>query len=448
MRAQLTVCGLGPGGTGDLTEATVAAIQSASQCFLRTTRHPTAHRVPNPVTFDRIYDDGASLPEVYRAIAEELVSAALAQEGVVYVVPGSPLVLERSVTHLLEDGRVEVELVPSLSFLDVAWARLGVDPVEAGVRLVDGHVFGREIDGVRGPVLVAHAHAPWVLSDIKLSIDAGPEQKVTVLQGLGTPDERIFELSWPELDRSFEPDHLTSLYLSEIQAPVGLELRRSVELMHRLRQECPWDAEQTHESLRRYLLEETYEVLDALDGLATTQDYTNLEEELGDLWFQILFQAELASEAGAFTIGDVARVVHDKLVARHPHVFAEVEVSSAGDVEQNWEAIKKKEKGRSSVMDGIPESLPALSLATKVVEKAQRSQHRPSIDQLRAAIDAGFVQHAGEVELGQMLLAVVEQATKRGIDTEQALRRATLRARDRYRDSELQGSEPTNWIFG
>ncbi len=457
MSPTVTVCGLGPGGAGDLTEATAQALAEAKHRFLRTSRHPTADRVQTPTTFDRVYDAGSSLAEVYQTIADTLVEAATQSGEVLYAVPGSPLVLERAVAHLLSDDRVKVNLVPSLSFLDVAWARLGIDPVEAGVRLVDGHVFESVIEGERGPLLVAHAHASWVLSEIKLSIDAGPEQKVVVLKGLGTREEEIFEVPWPELDRSFEPDHLTSLYLPEIVAPTGKELQRSVQLMHRLRQECPWDGQQTHASLRRFLLEESYEVLEALDGLigvglteedATSAAYAELEEELGDLWFQILFHAELASEVGAFSMSDVARTVHDKLVARHPHVFAETEVATADDVVSNWEAIKKVEKGRQSIMDGIPAALPSLSFAHKVLEKAERSGHTADSGLVAAVMDAGLMVGAGETELGHLLLALVEQARSLDLDPERALGRAARAARDRYRSAEAVGGSQELWVFG
>ncbi len=453
MTPRVTVCGLGPGGEGDLTEATASALDSDVPSFLRTSRHPTAHRVQATITFDDVYDAGNSLVEVYRTIADRLVEAATDSGEVLYVVPGSPLVLERSVMHLLADTRVEVDILPSLSFLDVAWARLAIDPVEAGVRLVDGHVFSQEIEGQAGPLLIAHTHAPWVLSEIKLAMDAGPEQTVIVLKGLGTPDEEVFEVPWPELDRSFEPDHLTSLFLPEVLAPVGGELKRTVDLMHRLRQECPWDQKQTHESLRRYLLEETYEVLEALDDLVSQEGeraagYADLEEELGDLWFQILFHAELAAEAGVFSIGDVARTVHDKLVARHPHVFAETEVKDADDVVANWEAIKKVEKGRASIMDGIPSALPALSLAHKIQEKAARSQNASGAALASAVLDRGLLADAGEYELGQLLLAVVDQACQLGLDPEHALRQAAIQARDRYRQGEAAGLVPVNWLLG
>ena len=253
----------------------------------------------------------------------------------------------------------------------------------------------------------------------------------------------------PDLDRSIEADHLTSLYIHELAAPVAAELVASVELMHRLRQDCPWDQEQTHESLRRHLLEEAYEVLEAIDGVNTEtgEGYEHLEEELGDLWFQILFHAELASEMGQFTIADVARGVHDKLVSRHPHVFGDDTAADAAEVLANWEEAKIAEKGRQSVMDGIPKTLPALTFAEKVLKKANRVAGAAT-DEAQKVSAAGLSAAPQESEVGALLLAVVEQARAAGIDPEGALRAAATAARDRFMAREQSDSIPASLVFG
>jgi len=186
----------------------------------------------------------------------------------------------------------------------------------------------------------------------------------------------------------------------------GARLLDLVTVMDRLRSECPWDQEQTHRSLAKYLLEETYETLEAID----TGDYEHLQEELGDLLLQVYFHARIAAEDpdNGFTIDDVAGDIVDKLVYRHPHVFAGLEVSGADEVNANWETLKAAEKQRSSPLEGIPLALPALTLADKVLG---RLDHEPA---------------AGE-ELGDRLLALVAEARKAGIDPEQALRDAIRR---------------------
>ncbi len=449
----IEVCGLGPGGPGGLTEATAEALVGPHNVFLRTSRHPTAVRAVGAESFDAIYEQAASFEDVYHGIADRLVAEATEAGHVVYAVPGSPLVLERSVQHLRSRHDVEVTTLPAVSFLDEVWSRLAVDPIDDGVRLVDGHRFATEAAGERGPLLVAHVHAPRVLSDIKLSLDAGTEQVAIVLQRLGTADETVLEVPWPELDRSFEPDHLTTLYLPEMAAPVGHQLARSVDLMYRLRQECPWDSEQDHGTLRKHLVEEAYEVLDAVEAVIERGDgdaYADLEEELGDLWFQILFHAQLATEAGQFTIADVAEQLVDKMIGRHPHVYsANAGAVIDGSSTENWERMKQEEKSRSSVLDGIPASLPALAKAEKVLKKGGASSPAPvALGTVGEALASHLPDSAGESEVGQVLLVLVELARRRGVHAEEALRSATAAAATRFRAGEQQGSVDDRWVIG
>ena len=400
--------------------------------FLRTSWHPAAMVVPGATSFDDLYDRADTFADVYAAIADRLVEAALGSGHVLYAVPGNPRVLERSVELLLADGRVEVEVLAAMSFLDLAWVRLGVDPLEAGVRLIDGHRFDVEAAGERGPLLVAHCHNKRVLSDIKLAVDGDGTERVLVLQRLGLPDEAITEVAWADLDRDVEPDHLTSLYIPTLGAPVAGEVVRFTELVRTLRERCPWDREQTHRSLTRHLLEETYEVLEAIEGLdGEGGGYEHLEEELGDLLFQVVFHATLAAEAGQFTLADVARTVHDKLVIRHPHVFGDVVAADADAVLATWEQRKKAEKGRASVFDGIPGDLPSLLFAYKVQRKAS------SVGVEVAA--GGVVDVAGldgDEAVGNALFVVVAAARSLDVDPEAALRAAAARFRDVARAAE------------
>ncbi|MEN9805111.1 MAG: hypothetical protein RIS41_1958, partial [Actinomycetota bacterium] len=309
----LHVVGLGPGGDEFVTDETRRVIGESTRRFLRTARHPSAHLVHDAVSFDDVYESAGDFDAVYRTIHERLVVetrlAADSGESVVYVVPGSPLVLERTVRLLIADPRLEVRLHPAMSFLDLVWARLGVDPIDDGVTFVDGHDFARRAAGVSGPLLVAHCHANWVLSDIKLAaedlIDAtNDDVEVVLLHHLGLPDEVVTRIPWSEIDRTLEADHLTSLYVPRLAAPVGRELVSFHELARTLRRECPWDREQDHRSLVTYLLEETYEVVDAILALDPDDPSTDehLVEELGDLLYQIEFHAAIAEQEGRFTM--------------------------------------------------------------------------------------------------------------------------------------------------
>ena len=451
-RGRVVVVGLGPAGPELVTQQAVAEIARVGRRFIRTTRHPSASVVGDATSFDDVYEREASLDSVYGRIVDALVEAATDHGEVLYAVPGSPLIAERTVELLRADDRVVVDVGPALSFLDLVWSRLGIDPLTAGVRLVDGQRFSVEAAGERGPLVVAQCDTAQVLSDIKLSIEDDEPPTVVVLHHLGMPDERLVEVAWDELDRSFTPDHLTALWIPTLHAPVASELVRFAELVRTLRRECPWDREQTHRTLTRHLLEETYETLEAIDALdGSAETVGHLEEELGDLLFQVFFHATLAAEEGWFTLADVARVIHDKLVHRHPHVFGSVDAESAEQVLVNWEQIKKAEKGRSSVMEGVPGDLPALLYAHKIQRKAASvgfdwddvdgalPKISEELDELQAAM-ASAIDRDIEDELGDLLFAVVNVARHLDIDPETALRGASAKFRTRFEQVEAQAS--------
>jgi NTP pyrophosphatase (non-canonical NTP hydrolase) len=214
--------------------------------------------------------------------------------------------------------------------------------------------------------------------------------------------------------------------------PVGARLLDVVAVMDRLRRECPWDQEQTHESLVPYLVEESYEVIEAIEG----GDRQQLAEELGDLLLQVVFHARMALDDPdqPFSIDDVAGGLVDKLVRRHPHVFSDVVVSGRAEVESNWEQIKLREKARVSVFDGIPAGLPALRLADTVVDRALRARGAAalSVPSPEAADGSAYT----EETLGEELFALVAAARAGGLDAEQA-----LRARVRQEVAALRESE-------
>lgn len=298
--------------------------------------------------------------------------------------------------------------------------------------MVDAHEFTTRAAGLSGPLLLAHCHANWVLSEVKLAaedvLDASNDDvPVVILHHLGLPDERVVETTWSEIDRTVEADHLTSLFVPRLAAPVGRELMSFHELARRLRRECPWDREQTHRSLVTYLLEETYEVVDALLELDPNDPSTDehLVEELGDLLYQIEFHAAIAEQDGRFSMADVARGINDKLVRRHPHVFARESADdelSNDELITDWERIKRAEKEAKGIIDGpfsgIPSSSGSLSYAAAVLKRAERA----GFPQQTEAI--GPVPHDDDsADMGRFLLAVVAECRRRGVDPEVELRR-------------------------
>lgn len=204
------------------------------------------------------------------------------------------------------------------------------------------------------------------------------------------------------------------------------EFSRLVQVMDELREKCPWDQEQTHQSLVKYLVEETYELVDAIE----TDDLVSMREELGDLLLQVIFHARIASESNAFTINDVAHDIAEKLIRRHPHVFSDASASSAQEVEQNWESLKAAEKQRKSVIDGIAMSQPSLAWTSAVIERSRKRGIDLQID--RMPLPDGV----DDQMIGNLLLRVVAAAQEHGVDAEQALRSAGRALLSRVRDGE------------
>ena len=445
-RPRVTVVGLGPAGPDLCTTATLVAIDEHPHRLVRTVRHPAVSVLGEAVVaLDHHYESAASFTAVYAGVVEEVVAAAEVHSQILYAVPGSPMVAEHTVELLLADDRVDVTLVPALSFLDLAWVRLGVDPLDDGVRIVDAHRFPVEAAGERGPLLVAQVDTPAVLADVVAAVVDPPDEMVTVLQGLGTADERIVQALWDDLPDVVDPDHLTSLFVPRLAAPIAAEVQRFVDLVAVLRRECPWDSEQTHTTLRPHLLEEAHEVLEALDEFdeVSGEGSGALEEELGDLLFQVVFHARIAADDGRFDLADVTRGIHDKLRHRHPHVFGPesgggpVGVDGSADVVANWDRIKQVEKGRESVLDGIPPTLPALAVAQKVVRRAAGIDVEPDSGDLSlyGLLDDDALD---DEALGDLLLAVAVSAWSAGLDAEDALRGAVGRFSTVVRATELE----------
>ena len=456
MTARVVIVGLGPGPRNTVTQATLEAIERIVVQFVRTKRHPNADLMPKATSFDSLYDTLPTFEDVYSAITEAVVAAAIEHGEVLYAVPGSPLILESSVAQLRADTRVEVQVLPALSFLDLAWDALGIDPVNAGVRLIDGHRFALEASGERGPLLVAQVHADWVLSDVKLSHEsANGSEPVVLLHHLGLPDQRVEHTTWQELDRVLPADHLTTLYIAQMAEPVSGELARLHQLARTLREQCPWDREQTHDSLIKHLIEETYEVVDAIEALDTNDPATDeaLIEELGDLLYQVEFHATIAEQQGRFSMADVARSIHDKLVRRHPHVFGDVVANSADDVVQTWDEVKRAEKksvdgAASSTFTGVAKSGPSLQYATKIQKRAADVGFDwPNADgafekiieesaEIRQAVALNSDPETVRMELGDLLFSVVNLSRHLGHDAEQALRGASDKFRHRFEQVE------------
>ena len=347
---KLIIVGLGPAGADYISVGALEALKSASLVLVRTSHHRAVEQLTELgiayQPLDWVYETSAAMSDVYPKLADEVLKAAQGAGGpVAYAVPGSPVVAEASVQILLQragEAGLTIEIISSVSVIEVCLAKLGFDPL-AGLLVADAQALPARLDPTVA-VLFLQIDSRLRASELKLSLLEAypPEHEVTFLQSMGNPtEEKVLRLPLAELDHREDFNHLTSLFvpaLAPAQRPVVFT--DLVELMATLRSEngCPWDREQTHESLKVCLEEESGEVLEAIDS----GNPESLCEELGDVLLQVLFHAQLASEAGDFTIGDVLRVLRDKLVERHPHVFGEEKLQTAAEVLEAWEAIKRR----------------------------------------------------------------------------------------------------------
>jgi tetrapyrrole methylase family protein/MazG family protein len=492
--ATIVVVGLGPGRWDDLTVAARALLEQAPRVLCRTMRHPTVDelraRRPDLVleSFDALYDGAESFATLYTTMAERLLALAAVEtepgvvppEGeradLVYAVPGHPLIGEESVRRLraLAATRgVSVRIVPGLSFVEPVCAALGLDPLERHLQLLDATLLAElDASAVMGallptqPALVAQLYNRRLASGVKLALaEIYPDDwEVTLVRsaGLGAA-EAVERVPLYELDRGERADHLTTLYvpplapLAALRVPEGL---RYVVARLRAPDGCPWDREQTHQSLRRFVLEEAYEVAEVLDEWeGTPEQAAHLAEELGDLLLQVYLQAEVAHGEGLFHVGDVYAAITEKLIRRHPHVFGDAQVRDAAHVLQNWELLKQAERAArgeppaaESVLHGVPRSAPALYQAYELSRKAAHvgfewpdvggalAKVAEEAREVVAAADQGD-QEQVTAELGDLLFALAALARRLGAPPEEALRASNARFRQRFAAMEARARD-------
>ncbi|MGI9953456.1 nucleoside triphosphate pyrophosphohydrolase [Moorellaceae bacterium AZ2] len=454
MEARCYLAGLGPGNPEHIPFALWQLLENPSRIlYLRTAHHPAVRELERRgvtfTTFDSFYEEARSFEEVYTRIARTVLEAARERE-VIYAVPGHPLVAETSVRLILEAAGslgVKTAVIPALSFLDAIFSALPLDPAQGVVVLDALNLDLRRWEGSRGAILT-QVYSRRVAGQVKLALMEflPDEHPVTVIRAAGVPgEERIEEVPLYQLDRLSWIDHLTSLYVAPCPDADKYTLEGLAGIMARLRgpRGCPWDKQQTHHSLKRYLLEETYEVLEALEE----GDMHKLCEELGDLLLQIVFHARLAEEEGYFKLADVVRGIAQKMIRRHPHVFGTGKAKTAEQVLENWAKIKaaeRKGKGLEVSLLNAPKGLPALLKALKIQEQAARVgfdwpeveevwvKVEEELGELKVAAQNGTPEKIRE-EVGDVLFALVNLARRLQVEPEGALVRAIDKFCHRFR---------------
>jgi tetrapyrrole methylase family protein/MazG family protein len=469
----LTILGLGPGNWGDVTIQAHAMLARAARegiaVYVRTLVHPTIEPLQSELpnlslhSFDDVYNESDNWEQLYQNITATLCEAAACQP-LIYAVPGHPLVGEYTVQLLLSQAHergLSTQIVAGLSFLEPVCAALSLDPLTQGAQIVDATALGglshEEIAGKlipTAPLLVMQVYNRRVASAVKLALgECYPDDwPVTLVRAAGVAhDEMVLPMPLYQLDRQNLANHLCTLYvppLQEMQALRSPETLRYITM--RLRRDpdgCPWDRQHTHQSLTRYLIEEAYEVVEAIEE----QDQEHLAEELGDLLLQVYLHAEIARQTGGFAIGDVFEQINAKLIRRHPHVFGAGGVENASQVAQNWEAIKKQEQRdagklveQASALAGVHQALPALLQAQEYQKRAAQtgfefSNLQEVLDKLSeelSELHAAVTPEEQQEEMGDVLFIVAKVARMLHIDAEEALRQANRKFERRFQQME------------
>ncbi|NMM62163.1 nucleoside triphosphate pyrophosphohydrolase [Clostridium sp. P21] len=377
----IKIVGLGPGAKEAITIGTLDVLKNSDKIYLRTEKHPTVEFLKkNSIkfeTYDHKYEQGQNFEQVYKSIADDLISKEQEYGDIVYAVPGHPLVAEKSVNLLIElckEKGIETEIFTAVSFIDVLMESLKIDPIE-GMKVIDAFDIKAQVLDKRVGTIITQVYDKFIVSEVKLALMQyyPDDTEVYFVRAAGIKNlESIRKMPLYEIDRQEDIDYLTSLYI-----PKNLEIKKDfndlLDIMSILRSEngCPWDQEQSHESIKRCLIEECYEVLEAIDE----KDDDKLVEELGDVLLQIVFHSQIGKEEGFFNINDVVEGICKKMIDRHPHVFGDVEVNTSEGVLVNWDKIKKKEQGFDSYTEElkhVPKNLPALMRAEKVQKKAAK----------------------------------------------------------------------------
>jgi tetrapyrrole methylase family protein / MazG family protein len=480
----LTIIGLGPGTWDLLTVEAATVLQETTEVYVRTQVHPAlAHikeHLPGVVfhSFDGLYETLPSFEQIYERIVEEICRLADRPGGVVYAVPGSPAISETTVRLLSERLRsmnIPIRLVQGVSLVELVLSAVGVTDASWLEVLDAGEIAllasADAVGDVPGQTGVVQWRAPVATASLVISqlYDRRTASGVKLWLGRFYPDHhpvqlvRLGDTSSPtpqtlplyQLDRVDSIDHRTALYVPPLSENDNVRTFAGLmELTRTLRAPggCPWDREQTHASLKQHLLEEAYEVLDALDS----EDPAAMVEELGDLLFQVTIHSQVAAEAGEFTVEDVIQSIMCKLIGRHPHVFGELELGDAQDVRQHWETFKQREKPRrASVLEQIPSGLPALPQSNLMQKRAASvgfdwagvsevvAKVEEELEELLHEISTDAPKDEQREELGDILFALVSVARHLHLDPEEALRVANRKfaARFQYVESRVSAQD-------
>lgn len=442
---KIYILGLGPGNVDSLTMGVVDKIKNGNRNYLRTKKHPTVEFfTENNIsyeTYDYLYEKEDEFKDIYQYMADDLIEKAKKYGTINYLVPGNPLVAEMTVDILLkrENEEIKIEVISGISFIEPIIELVKRDPIN-GLKIVDGTRFNISDIDINLDCIIAQVYNMRIATDIKLKLSEvyGDEYEIYLIDSAGIKsEEEILRISIYELDRVKDVGHLTSIYIPKVDKinKKIYNINDIVDTVEILRSDegCPWDRKQTYESMRECVLEEAYEVVEAVDE----DDIDGLVEELGDLLLQIIFYAQIGLEYGEFNLHNITTNLNEKLIYRHPHVFNRKKLAKSDEMMYNWDKLKFEDRNITTYTDILKDvpKLPSLMSSYKIQERASKAGFDwnsvdGALDKVREeyyevieAIDDIEGGDVGEVEeeLGDLLFAVVNVCRFFNVNPEVAL---------------------------
>jgi len=457
----ISIVGLGPGSIEALTLGAVDQLKSGNKLILRTKKHPTVEYLDRENikydTFDSVYEKEKSFDIVYDEIVTEIIKQQAMYQDLVYAVPGNPLVAESTVTRLINQCKIngiEYKIFPAVSFIDSVMETLEIDPIN-GLKILDAFDIRNQVLDKRCALLITQVYDRFIASEVKLNLLQyyKDETDIYFIKAASVKDKEVVrKIKLYQLDRQIDTDYLTSVYIPR-DLSNRYDFRSLIDIIDILRGDngCPWDREQTHQSLKKCLIEESYEVIEAIDN----RDEAALEEELGDLLLQVIMHAQIGREEGYFDINDVVEGICKKMIDRHPHVFGDMRIDSSSQVLANWDKIKNKEQGHSTYTEElkhVAKCLPGLMRAEKVQKKAAKVgfdwdkvemailKAEEEIEEIKKAIFKDDKENMKE-EVGDLIFSAVNIARFLDIDPENAVNYTIEKFIKRFQFIEEKGLE-------
>jgi len=456
------IIGLGAGDLDQLPLGVYKKLKAATNLYVRTEDHPVLIELAEEgvvfTSFDDVYEKHDSFSPVYAEIAETLISLS-EKSSVIYAVPGHPLVAEQTVQNLIEaekKGRCQLSIEGGHSFLDSLFGALRIDPIE-GFQLMDGTEMTSDQVNMTQHLLIAQVYDSFSASEVKLTLmEKYPDDyPVTIVTAAGSADEVLRTVPLHELDRSTEVNNLTTVYVppaaEQTERLKEWQTFRSIISKLRSPEGCPWDREQTHESLSPHLIEEAHELLQAIQE----EDDEAIVDELGDVLLQVFLHAQIGQDNGYFQIEDVLEAISAKMIRRHPHVFGDVSAKNSEQVIANWQEIKAQEKPAvDSLLEGQERFSSSLTTSFNYQKKAAKvgftwpdaasawDKFHEELQEFQQEVANGSKARQLD-ELGDLLFTLVNLARFFDLSPEEAMMQANRKFQSRFYYVEQQVKKGT-----